>query len=101
MSQLCTDVRSTTAFGQTGHWSRHGRRAELFDSEQTTAVTGLGSVAWNVNAVLNQPARSAAGGVCLIPTSRYSCAFHLAANVSHSAMYFWFGIGPGVMALSI
>ena len=40
-------------------------------------------------------------GVCLIPTSRYSCAFHLAANVSHSAMYFWFGIGPGVMVLSI
>ena len=54
-----------------------------------------------VNAVLNQLARRAAGGVCLIPTSRYSCAFHLAANVSHSAMYFWFGIGPSVMALSI
>ena len=46
-------------------------------------------------------ASRAAGGVCLIPTSRYSCAFHLAANVSHSAMYFWFGIGPGVMALSL
>ena len=53
-----------------------------------------------VNAVLDLVRREA-GGVCLIPTSRYSCAFHLAANVSHSAMYFWFGIGPGVMALSI
>ena len=53
-----------------------------------------------VNAVLDL-ARRAAGGVCLIPTSRYSCAFHLAANVSHNAMYFWFGIGPGVMVLSI
>jgi hypothetical protein len=28
-------------------------------------------------------------------------AFHLAAKLSHRAMYFWFGIGPRVMALSI
>src|SRR5215813_10146471 len=40
-------------------------------------------------------------GVWLIPASRYSCAFHLAANVSHSAMLFGFGVGPGVMVLSI
>ena len=54
--------------------------------------------AWSTPCSINS--RRAAGGVCLIPTSRYSCAFHLAANVSHSAMYFWFGIGPSVMALS-
>jgi hypothetical protein len=41
-----------------------------------------------VNAVLDYFARRSAWGVCLIPNSRYSCAFHLAANVSQSAMYF-------------
>jgi hypothetical protein len=45
--------------------------------------------------------RGAKGRVCLIPPLFHSCAFHLAANSSHSAMYFWFGIGPGVMVLSI
>jgi hypothetical protein len=54
-----------------------------------------------VNPALDQLARRAAEAVRLIRTSRYSCAFHLAANVSHSAMFFWFGIGPGVMVLSI
>src|SRR4029453_12406830 len=44
-----TDVRSTTAFGQTGRWSRDGRRTD-FDPEATQA--GLKSRSAAVPAVL-------------------------------------------------
>lgn len=54
-----------------------------------------------VNAELHQLARPRGRGSLPDPYLALLCAFHLAANVSHSAMYFWFGIGPGVMALSI